>query len=81
MEFVGYKTCDKFIWTSGEGSIITNKIRKQGNPKTHINKISPSSTLGFGYSSHKETWDILSEYLVSSIIQAYYFKIALYWSS
>ena len=42
MEFVGYDTCDKLIWTSGEGIIITNRIRKQGIPKTHINKISPS---------------------------------------
>ena len=44
MEFVGYDTCEKSIWTSGEGIIITDKIRKQGIPKTHTNKIYPSST-------------------------------------
>ena len=38
----------KLIGISGEVSIITNKISKQGNPKTYINKISPWSKLGFG---------------------------------
>ena len=47
MEFVGYDTCDKLIWESGEGIIITNETRKQGVPKTHISKISISSALGF----------------------------------
>ena len=47
MEFFGYHTCEKIIWTSGEGSIIKNKIRKQGSHKTHMNNISPTSTLGF----------------------------------
>ena len=47
MEFVGYDTSGKLIWILGEGNIITNKTRKQGSPKTHINKISPSSTMGF----------------------------------
>ena len=61
MEFVGYKTCDKFIWTSGEGSIITNKIRKQGIPKINMNMTYPSETLGFSCYPHKYTYDILSE--------------------
>ena len=50
MKFVGYDTCDKIIWTSGEGSININKTIKQGIPKSHINTIYPSSTLGFGCS-------------------------------
>ena len=68
MEFVGYDTRDKLIWKSGKGKIITNNNRKQGIPKTHINSISTSSTLGFGCSPYKDTCDIFSEYLVSSII-------------
>ena len=28
MKFVGYDTCDRLKWTSGEGSIIINKIIK-----------------------------------------------------
>ena len=40
MDFFGYATCEKLLWTSGEGNIITNKISKQD--KTHNNKISPS---------------------------------------
>ena len=69
MEFVGYETCEKIRWTSGEGGKVTNKTSEQGIPKTHINKLSPSSTLDFGYSPHKETCDILSEDLVSSRFQ------------
>ena len=65
MEFLGYDTREKLIWTSGEGSRNTNKIIRQGSPKTHTNKVYPSSTLGFGCSPHKNTCDILSEYLVS----------------
>ena len=42
MRFVGYDTCDKLIWISGEGNRIIIKISIQGTPKTHINKISPS---------------------------------------
>ena len=33
MDFVGYETCDRLIWTSGEGCINTNTISKQGIPK------------------------------------------------
>ena len=40
MEFVGYDMRDKLIWSSGEGSIITNTIIKQRSPKTHTNKVS-----------------------------------------
>ena len=50
MEFFVYETCDKLIWTSGEGSRITNEIIKQLNPKTNINKVSTARTLGFGCS-------------------------------
>ena len=66
MEFVGYDTCEKLILTSDEGRRITIKISKQGILKTHVNKVSPTSTLVFGCSPHKDTFDILSDYLVSS---------------
>ena len=56
----------KLIFTRGKGGIITNKIIKQWSSKTYINKIYPLSTLGFGYSPHKATCDILSKHLVSS---------------
>ena len=59
MGFVGYETCDKLIWTSGEGRRITNKISKQVITKTNINKIARSLTFGFGCSTHKDTCDIL----------------------
>ena len=42
MQFVGCDIHDKFILTSGEGCRNTNKIIKQGIPKSYINKISPS---------------------------------------
>ena len=80
MEFLGYDTCDKIIWKSGEGIINTNKISRQGNKKTHINKVSSTPTLGFGCSTHKEKIYILSEYLVLSRINAYFKKQGLYWS-
>ena len=60
MEFVDYDTWDKLIWTSGEGCRNKNKISRQGIPKTHINKVSPSSTLVFGCYPNKETCDIIS---------------------
>ena len=66
MEFVGYDTREQLIWTPGEGSVIKNKTSKQGITKSFINKIS-TSILGFGCSPHKDTCDILSEYLVSYI--------------
>ena len=59
MEFFGYDTCDKLIWTSSEVSIITNKTNKQVIPKTHTNKAYLSPTFGFGCSPHKYTCDIL----------------------
>ena len=69
MQLVGYDTCDKLIWTSGEGITIINETTKQGIPKTHSNKVSLSSTLGFGCYPHKDTSDILSEDLVSYTFQ------------
>ena len=79
MEFFGYEKCDKLIWTSGEGNKITNKISKQGSPKTHIKKIYSASTLGFGFPPQKYTCDILSEAFISSRIQAHFcLKLALY---
>ena len=42
VEFVGHEKCEKFIWTLGEGSIITNKTRKKGMIEKNINKIPPS---------------------------------------
>ena len=42
MEFVGYYTREKLIWTSDEGRIITNKTTNQRSPKTYIIKISPT---------------------------------------
>ena len=65
MELVGYETCDKLIWTSGEGCRNKYTIIKHGITKTNIKKISPSSTLGFGCSPLENTFDILSEDLVS----------------
>ena len=58
MGVVDYDTCEKLIWTSSEGFRNTNPIRKQGIPKSYMNKTSPSSTLGFGCSQHKDTCDI-----------------------
>ena len=74
MDFLGYDTCEKLICTSGVGSIITNKIRKQVIPKTHINKLSPASTSDFDCSPHKYNCDILSEDLVSSRFRACFIK-------
>ena len=71
MEFVGYEACDKLIWTSGEGCTNKNAISKQGITKININMTYPSSTLGFVCYPHKDTCDILSEYLFSHILQAY----------
>ena len=42
MEFVGYDTCDKFIWKSGEGNRIKDKTSKHGSPKTQNKKVSTS---------------------------------------
>ena len=39
VQFVSYDILDKLIWKLCEGRIITNKISKQGVPKTNINKI------------------------------------------
>ena len=64
MEFVGYETCEKLIWTSIEGCMNTNTIRKQGIPRNNMNKKSPGSTLVLGCSPHKYTCDIFSEYLI-----------------
>ena len=80
MEFVGYEKCDKLIWASGEGIRNTNKISKQGIHKSCINTVSPSSTLGFGCSPHKDTCDILSEYLVSCRFQSYSSKMRGFYS-
>ena len=33
MEFVGYNTGEKLMWTSGEDNTIKNTIIKQGSPK------------------------------------------------
>ena len=74
MKFFGYETFEKLVWTSGECNKITDKISKQVIPENHTNKIPPSSKLGFGFSPNKETCDILSEDLVSSIFQAHYYK-------
>ena len=60
MGFFGYDTRDKLIWTSGESKRITNKTSKKVIPKNHINKITPSSKLGFGCSPHKDIFDIFS---------------------
>ena len=65
MDFFGYETYEKLIWTSCEGFRNTNTIRKQGITQININNTYGSSTLGFGCSPHKDDFDILSEYLVS----------------
>ena len=71
MEFVVYDTCENLIWNSGEGRRNKNKTTRSLIPKTHIKKVSPSSTLGFVCSPQNYTCDILSEYLVSCRFQAY----------
>ena len=70
MEFVGYETCEKLIWKSGEGCTSKNKTSKQGIIKSNTNKTSPSSTLGFGCYPHKETCDILPEYFFELILKS-----------
>ena len=69
IQFVGYETCQKLICTPCDSCRNTNKIRKQGIPKSNINKTFPSSKLGFGCYPHKDTCDILSELLFSCILQ------------
>ena len=71
MDFVSYDTCEKLILISGEVNLNTNEINIQGSTKTYINKISPLFTFIFACSPHKDTFYILSEYLVSCILQAY----------
>ena len=75
MEFFGYETCDKLIWTSGEDRRDTNTIRKKVIPKNNINKTFTSSTLVFGCFPHKYTRYILSEDFVSQRLQAYSLKM------
>ena len=74
MDFVGYDTCEELICTSCDRNRVTNKFIKQVIPKTHINKISPLSTLDFCCYPHKYTCDILSEELVSSIFFSIFLK-------
>ena len=71
MDSFDNETCEKLIWTSGEGCINKNTIRKQVIPKNNTNKVYPSSALGFGCYPHKETCDIFSEDLVSQILQEF----------
>ena len=59
MEFVGYETRDKLIWTSSECYRNTNTIRKQGIPKRSMNMTSTSATLGFGCYTHKDTCELV----------------------
>ena len=75
MEFFSYETYDKLILTSGEGCRNTNTISKKCIPKSNINKTSPSSTLSFSCSPHKETCDILLEHLVSQRLKSYSSKM------
>ena len=69
IDFIGYEKCDKLICTSGECCRNTNTISKQEIPKSNINKIYTSSTLGFGCSPYKDTCNILSGYFVLYILQ------------
>ena len=71
MEFVAYETWDKLMLTSGKGCRNTATIRKQGISKSNMNMISPSETLVFVCSPNKETFNILSEKLISCILHAY----------
>ena len=71
MDFLGYETCDKLICTSGKGCRSTKTIIKQGIPNININMTYPSAKLGSGCSPHKDTFDVLSEILVSQIFQEY----------
>ena len=74
MDFVGYETRNKLIWTLGEGCRNTHTISKQCIIKSNMNKKSPSSALVFGCSPHKDTCDVLSEDLFSHIFQEYLSK-------
>ena len=71
MGIVGYETCEKLIWTPGKGCRNKNEISKLGIPKINMNMTYPLSTLGFGCYPQKETCNILSENLVSRILQSY----------
>ena len=71
IEFVGYETCEKLIWKSGEGYRNTHTISKQGIPRSNMNMTSPSSKLDLGCSPHKGTCDLFSDDLVSHRLQAY----------
>ena len=71
MEFVGYETYDKLMWTSVKGYRKTNTISKQGFPNRNMNMTSPSGKSSLGSSAHKDTCDIMSESLVSQKLQAY----------
>ena len=71
MDFFGYEICDKWIWTSDKIRINKNTITKHDIPKSNTNMTSPSEKLGFGCYPYKSTCDILSENLVSQILQAY----------
>ena len=74
MNCVGYETRDKLICTPGKCCITTNTTRKEVIPKTNTNKTPPSSTLGFGCSSHKDTSDIFSEYFFFTYIASIFIK-------
>ena len=63
MEFVGYDTSDKLIWTSGNGFSNTNTIRKQGISKINMNMTSTSVISGFICSPLKDTCNILFKIL------------------
>ena len=60
MGFVGYETCDKLIWKSGDGCRNTNTIIKQDITKSNMNKTYHSSIFVFFCYPHKDTCDILS---------------------
>ena len=44
MEFVGFETCEKLMWTSVRGHKNKNKSSKQGIPKSNMDTTSPSAT-------------------------------------
>ena len=71
MDCFGYEICDKLIWAPGKICRNTNTTSKQGIPEINTKITSTSETLCFGCYTHKGSYDILSENLVSQRLQAY----------
>ena len=71
IEFFGYDTSDKLIWTSGKGCSNANIIIKQGIPKRNMNVTFTSENIEFGCSSYIVFCDILLVNFLSQRLKAY----------